>query len=397
MTKRLAAYIILLASVVYMSLLYEGEAMTFLIAFGILLPVIMAVIVIIQKKDIEIEYLSGRNIVGKSDIVEIEALVKYKIMPLQLLLPVHRISVGGKCICTDKSEKKLSVSFEKQENEQYAETYKNERQILSLTDVTAHYGVVKIELNRVKMYDYMSLFAIGLPFRYSGEVFVFPQDRPLTIDIRSLKSNNGVRIDNICIESKGRSQESINDPREYRPGDPMKRIHWKVSARIDKLTVKEYAGLMSSNILLLIDGMPKAPRAEYIKNGMASRSMLGKIITNKRKAANTTGSEEFNSKKDKWIENVFLISSALDTQFGVYHIGWMQDGVFSDYKIESRRDYSDAMQTFIRAQQDRKIGRLDKKDGSAMRANIYGRYTTVLEFTPDGVVRVEGEELTGLA
>lgn len=371
MTKRLAAYIILLASVVYMSLLYEGEAMTFLIAFGIILPLMMAVIIIIQKKDINIEYISGRNIVGKSDPVEIEALVKYKIMPLQLLLPVHRISVGGKCICTDGSEKKLSVSFEKQENEEYAETYNNERQILSLTDVTAHYGVVKIELNKVKMYDYMSLFAIGLPFRYSNEVFVFPQDRPLTVDIRSLKSNSGVRVENICMESKGRSQESVNDPREYRPGDPMKRIHWKVSARIDKLMVKEYAGLMSSNILLLIDGMPRAQHGAY--------------------------NEDFNNKNDKWIENVFLISSALDTQFGVYDIGWMQGEDFADYKIESRRDYADAMQSFIRAQQDRKIGRLDKKDGSAMRSNIYGRYTTVLEFTPDGVVRVRGEELTGLA
>ena len=58
------------------------------------------------------------------------------------------------------------------------------------------------------------------------------------------------------------SGSSISGARAYRPGDPLKQIHWKKSAAHGELFVKQYEQPIRENLTLLIDNCAQGPAGE---------------------------------------------------------------------------------------------------------------------------------------
>ena len=56
--------------------------------------------------------------------------------------------------------------------------------------------------------------------------------------------------------------------REYQPGDPLNRIHWKSSARRDKFMVKEFDQDPQGDIWIVIDGNAEANFHELVVNDL---------------------------------------------------------------------------------------------------------------------------------
>jgi|GEM_PF-701503 len=64
---------------------------------------------------------------------------------------------------------------------------------------------------------------------------------------------------------RGRDEQepySVAEIRQYRPGDPLKRVHWKLSARTGQLQVKEYDGTLSPRASVFLDLSPHGLRGE---------------------------------------------------------------------------------------------------------------------------------------
>ena len=64
------------------------------------------------------------------------------------------------------------------------------------------------------------------------------------------------------MEAMARATEDINSPsdvRTYAPGDPMKKIHWKLSLRKRELLVRRFEEPALPDALVLMD--QSAPRA----------------------------------------------------------------------------------------------------------------------------------------
>ena len=54
-------------------------------------------------------------------------------------------------------------------------------------------------------------------------------------------------------QAKGNDFAEITDVREYRPGDRIKDIHWKLSAKKETLMVKERTSVAQSQVVLVLD------------------------------------------------------------------------------------------------------------------------------------------------
>ena len=67
MTKRFVLYMVIMAGTIYLSLLYDGSVIRFLIAFELILPAILLVLLIMQKKYVEVTLKIPSNVVGKND------------------------------------------------------------------------------------------------------------------------------------------------------------------------------------------------------------------------------------------------------------------------------------------------------------------------------------------
>ncbi|MBR4211696.1 MAG: DUF58 domain-containing protein [Oscillibacter sp.] len=113
------------------------------------------------------------------------------------------------------------------------------------TDVTFYVrppyaGPLYIELRQILTWDYLFLFPSKRRKREWMLLAVLPPPREARISPRSLPEMSGGQArESAPVPLDGMSPE-VRDLREYRPGDSARSIHWKLSARTDRLWIRDY-------------------------------------------------------------------------------------------------------------------------------------------------------------
>jgi uncharacterized protein (DUF58 family) len=113
-----------------------------------------------------------------------------------------------------------------------------------------HRGLYRLGPTAVLTGDPFGLFQMGKVYDASSELLVFPATVPL--------SSFGLPIGELPggTQTERKSFHSTTNAagiREYMPGDPMNRIHWGLSARSQKLMVKEFELDPTADIWLVLD------------------------------------------------------------------------------------------------------------------------------------------------
>lgn len=98
---------------------------------------------------------------------------------------------------------------------------------------TEHCGRITITTPRPVVYDYLGLFRKRLPESKSCAVFVFP--KPVESELPAF----GRRNDSIGRPKPGSTVAEEHELRLYRPGDSLRHIHWKLTAKTGKLIYRE--------------------------------------------------------------------------------------------------------------------------------------------------------------
>lgn len=97
-----------------------------------------------------------------------------------------------------------------------------------------HCGSIQITLQKSRIYDYLGLISFPIRGKLQKNILVMPEILPVK-DVPCLKkylnSNWKPKIGGGFAENY--------DLREYRPGDDLKRIHWKLVAKTGKAILRE--------------------------------------------------------------------------------------------------------------------------------------------------------------
>lgn len=114
-----------------------------------------------------------------------------------------------------------------------------------------HRGVYPVGRLRLKIRDIFHLFEETIDFNNQLELKVYPrifQIKRMTIPAAEFFGNVSVS------QNTYEDFSSIESIRKYAPGDPVKKIHWKASAKSGDLYVKNYELSANASILFIIDG-----------------------------------------------------------------------------------------------------------------------------------------------
>lgn len=99
---------------------------------------------------------------------------------------------------------------------------------------TEHCGALYVTARRVWVYDYLGLIAIPVRDLPHVEITV----RPLEVKMRPPAG-----IEHLLARSwrprPGGGYSEYHEMREYRPGDALNQIHWKLTAKTNKLIIRE--------------------------------------------------------------------------------------------------------------------------------------------------------------
>lgn len=98
---------------------------------------------------------------------------------------------------------------------------------------TEHCGKVTVSMVRAVVYDYLGLFSRRLPAQVSCAVVVLP--KPVPAELPRLGSRN----DSNWKPKPGGGLAENHELRLFRPGDELRNVHWKMSAKTGKLIYRE--------------------------------------------------------------------------------------------------------------------------------------------------------------
>lgn len=112
-------------------------------------------------------------------------------------------------------------------------------------------GLIIVKMTALEYRDPMGLIRIRMPLQASAESVVLPNAQSDMEDRRD-GFQTGISEAEETL-SKGYDFAEVTDMREYRPGDRIKDIHWKLSAKKQDLMVKERTSVAQSQVILLLD------------------------------------------------------------------------------------------------------------------------------------------------
>jgi hypothetical protein len=87
-----------------------------------------------------------------------------------------------------------------------------------------------------------------------GRLYLTLMPETIETDIEMTSSSSSMLEGARYVENKtGNDPGEVRGIREYVPGDPVKNIHWKLSAKVDKLLIKELGLPITDQVLVILD------------------------------------------------------------------------------------------------------------------------------------------------
>lgn len=126
--------------------------------------------------------------------------------------------------------------------------------VLQFSLQALHCGVAGLRIRQVKVRDYVGIFqANGRIDQRSAEFSVLPQWRKEETREAPEAWQYAGEGEKASARRQGEDTGEVRDIRAFREGDTLHRIHWKMSAKLDELMVRDFNQDTDCVTLLLID------------------------------------------------------------------------------------------------------------------------------------------------
>jgi uncharacterized protein (DUF58 family) len=134
-------------------------------------------------------------------------------------------------------------------------------------------GIVTAELQSVRVYDVFRLLHTGIR-RSEQQVSLLVLPKPLDIPLDTSAPPVEDPESSQYADRPGDDPSELFGIREYQPGDPVSRIHWKLSSRSDALYLKEFGAPIDKHTLLLVEYCPPVSDTSSMEDAGALLTVL---------------------------------------------------------------------------------------------------------------------------
>ena len=137
---------------------------------------------------------------------------------------------------------------------------------------TEHCGLLELRADTVKVYDYLGLFALRLKPPVPARIMC----RPVPVQCQPVEVPEGKGARPSVKNASRRGPAEEYELREYRPGDPLRSVHWKLSSKWDELIVREREDAVTPLPLLTLDRFGRPEDLDKLMDKLTgmSRAML---------------------------------------------------------------------------------------------------------------------------
>ena len=241
MTGRKAVYLILMASTAYIGLMYDGPVPGILLGFEISLWFLLFASTFYLK----------RNITLSADPAS-DGVVESGEKARQMI----RFHNRGRLPVTSAD---LVITVQNRLDEEEEEYRMNIRCAagssvrVPFTFSSTYCGVVRLVVEEAGIHDYLGLFTRRKKLNFVRDTVIMPHLYELQTVITEDSQVWDEDAEEYDKHHAGDDPSEIYQMREYRQGDKLSRVNWKMSARVDALMVKELSRPISNAVALFLD------------------------------------------------------------------------------------------------------------------------------------------------
>lgn len=118
-----------------------------------------------------------------------------------------------------------------------------------------HCGRLAVKVQSIVLYDPLGLFRRRLHLPVHAETLIQPNTFQPVVELQPPQSSDADGDEYSSI-LPGEDPSELFGLRDYREGDPLRSIHWKLSEKYDRTVVKEMSQPTRNDILLILDNCP---------------------------------------------------------------------------------------------------------------------------------------------
>lgn len=133
-------------------------------------------------------------------------------------------------------------------------------------------GMLSMDLTALRVSDYLHFLTKDIPLSIKVQIPVLPPTTAISLPSTAPVADGLEEFAE--SDNKGNLSSDIKEIREYRPGDRLQRIHWKLSAKLDELLVKELAHTTVLSLVVL----PECSKENIEDTSIMLRSIMEQLL-----------------------------------------------------------------------------------------------------------------------
>ncbi len=236
---RAAVYLLTAAATAYAAILYRSLPLTCLFAAEVFLAVFSAVILLSLHKKISVQISIPIPVADRGQKVRVQLRVQNRGW-----FPASRVRI--RIVCRQQFGAEQETFFIRCAVADRGET-------TARADISASFsGRVFLTAKEIRVSDYLGIVTLKIRAGQEAYFHVMPEiyDVPLLVSEQTRRFAGD--SDTFDEKKSGDDVSEIFQIREYRGGDRIQRVHWKMSARMDELMVKEYSLPLGCPVILFL-------------------------------------------------------------------------------------------------------------------------------------------------
>lgn len=235
--KRGIIYIALILVSIYIGIINKEKAYFYVAALMLAIMVCLLAGLLIRFVRTDIRMQFNIPVVEKNKIFHPELTVKAGAGQVPYVSAVFKVMAAG-------MKKKQGSSFRQIDN------CNGVCQGDMSLSVSGRYEIVATD---VRVYDAFHMFYIKKKIKDTANVYVLPQCYLMPMNVSKKTRDFVTDSDVYHSDIRGDDSAEVYQVREYRPGDNVRNIHWKLTARQDEIMVREMSKTLSCPVIICVN------------------------------------------------------------------------------------------------------------------------------------------------
>lgn len=233
-------YLAVIIITAYLKLMYEWEAGITILSAELIFPLICILAAYLIRRKIKV------NMIVKKDMAEQkeEIPVYVEVCNKSFLPGAIRVVFVSQYLAEKVVQKKVYKV--------YVPGRTTEK--ISCNMIAEHCGRLQVAVEKIKVFDCWGFFSFTTKENEKQTITVMPKPYPVNLVVSNRTRWFPIDGESYAQDRSGEDNAEIYEVREYRAGDRMQKVHWKLSAKSEDLYIKEFSYPLGAAVVVLLEG-----------------------------------------------------------------------------------------------------------------------------------------------